>query len=586
MRIHRFVFCPIAGVVRSVCHSYADARAAKTYAGRMSETRAAVVLNPAKVSSDATATGAELTYLQVDAQTEIAGKVGEMARILGGRNGFIVLPPIRKITVALGIVLLMVGCAVGPDFKRPAAPAAKEYTSHPLPADVEPGGGGGAPQHFVQNMDIPAQWWTLFHSPSLNRLVEQALKANPTLKAAEATLRQAQENVYAAEGALFPSVNANGAVSRQKTNGATAGKAGPGPLFTLYNASVSVSYGIDIFGTARRTLEAIGAQADFERFQMKAATLTLTSNVVTTAVQEASLQAQIAATREIVDVQSQQLDVLQHQSNVGAVSLASVLAQKTTLAQTRANLPVLEKQLALIHNQLAALAGHFPSQDGGVTFDLDSLQLPQELPVSLPSMLVKQRPDIRASESQLHAASAEIGVATANMFPQFTISGSAGSVANAAGNLFTAGSGIWDAVAGLTQPIFHGGTLLHQRRAAVAAYAAAEAQYRSTVLSAFQDVANVLDALQFDATILQAQQTAAQSAAEYLDIARQQYQSGAISFIALLNAQQAYQQTRIALVQARASRYTDTAALFASLGGGWWSRKDADMDKQPGADKP
>ncbi len=251
-----------------------------------------------------------------------------------------------------------------------------------------------------------------------------------------------------------------------------------------------------------------------------------------------------------------------------------VLAQKTLLAQTRANLPLLEKQLAQIRNQLAALAGYFPSENEVEAFDLEMLQLPQELPVSLPSKLVEQRPDIRAAESQLHAASAQIGVATANMFPQFTISGSAGSVATSAGNLFTAGTGVWSAGANLLQPIFHGGTLLHQRRAAVAAYDGAAAQYRSVVLSAFKDVANVLDALQSDAGIVQAQMVAAQSAADSLDITRKQYQIGAASYLALLNAQQAYQQTRIALAQARASRFADTAALFQSLGGGWWNRVD------------
>jgi len=428
----------------------------------------------------------------------------------------------------------------------------------------------------MEGMDIPAQWWTLFHSPSLNLLVERALKANPNLEAAQATLRQAQENVYAAEGVLFPAVNANGSALREKYNGAQFGQPGtPGPLFTLYNASVNVSYGIDLFGAARRTLESLEAQKEFERFQLEGAYLTLTSNVVTTAVQEASLRAQITATREIIDVESQQLDMLQHQLSVGVVSLSSVLAQQTVLAQTRANLPLLEKQLALIRNQLAALAGYFPSEDGGEAFDLEMLQLPQDLPVSLSSRLVEQRPDIRAAESLLHSASAKVGVATANMFPQFTISGSVGTVATSAGSLFSSGSAVWSVGANLTQPLFNGGMLQHQRRAAVAAYDGAAAQYRSTVLSAFQDVANVLDALQFDAGILQAQMQAGQSAADSLDIARKQYQIGAASYLALLNAQQAYQQTRIALVQARASRYADTAALFQSLGGGWWNREDA-----------
>ena len=435
-------------------------------------------------------------------------------------------------------------------------------------------------QHFAEGTDIPAEWWSLFHSPALNRLVEQALKSNPTLTAAQASLRQAQENVYAAEGTLYPSVNAGLSATRQQTNGAQSGHPGTaGSLFTLYNASVSVSYSLDIFGVTRRTLESLEAQAEYQRFQLEAAYLTLTSNVVTTALQEASLRAQVAATREIVDVENQQLDMLQHQYSVGAVSLSSVLAQKTVIAQTRANLPALEKQLALIRNQLAALAGHFPSEDKGEPFELAMLQLPMDLPVSLPSKLVEQRPDIRAAEAQLHSASAQIGVATANMFPQFTISAGAGSVANAASGLLKSGSAIWNVGADLTQPLFRGGTLLHQRRAAVAAFDAAAAQYRSVVLSSFQNVADVLDALQSDTDILEAQTLAAQSAADGLDIARKQYQIGASSYLALLNAQQTYQQTRISLVQAQATRYSDTAALFQSLGGGWWKRNDVGGDE-------
>ena len=479
--------------------------------------------------------------------------------------------PIKKLAFVTAVAVLMTGCAVGPDFQKPSPPAVKSYTAEPLPA--RPASPDSA-QQFVEGRDIPAQWWTLFHSPALNQLVEQSLKANPDLQAAQATLRQAQENVYAAEGTLFPSVNANGSVVREKTNGAQNGQRFPGSLFTLYNASVSVSYGIDLFGIARRNLESVEAQQEFERFQLEGAYLTLTANVVTTAVQEASLRAQIAATREIIDAEAQQFDMLQKQYSVGAVSQSSVLAQQTALAQTRATLPVLEKQLTQIRNQLGALAGYFPSENGAAAFDLEMLKLPQELPVSLPSKLVEQRPDIRAAESQLHAASAKIGVATASMLPQLTLSANAGSVANSAGDLFSSGSGIWSVGAGLLQPIFRGGTLLHQKRAAVAAYDAAAAQYRSVVLSAFKEVANVLDALQSDTRIFQAQTVAAQSAAESLDITRKQFQIGAASYLALLNAQRDYQQTRIALAQAQATRYADTAALFQSLGGGWWNRDD------------
>jgi NodT family efflux transporter outer membrane factor (OMF) lipoprotein len=493
--------------------------------------------------------------------------------------------PIKKFVVVSAV--LMAGCAVGPDFERPAAPPVKAYTSAPLPQHAAADAAGKQAQKFMDGADIPAQWWELFHSPALNQLVESALNANPNLQSAQASLRQAHEYVLAAQGALLPEVNANGSAMREKFVGAQFGQPNnPGSAFSLYNASVTVSYGIDLFGEARRTLESIGAQEEFQRFQLEGAYLTLTSNVVTAAVQEASLRAQIAATREIIDAESQQLDVLQNQYQVGGVALSSVLAQKTLLAQSRATVPALEKQLALIRNQLATLAGHFPSENEQAAFDLEMLQLPQELPVSLPSKLVEQRPDIRAAESLLHSASAQIGVATANMFPQLTLTGGLGSMATTPGDLLGAGSGVWNLGANVVQPIFHGGTLLHQKRAAVAAYDAAAAQYRSVVLSAFQDVANVLDALQSDANIFQAQTAAAQAAGENLEIARKQYQIGAASYLTLLNAQQAYQQTRIALAQARASRYADTAALFQSLGGGWWNRDDvAAAAQKPGEQK-
>lgn len=467
---------------------------------------------------------------------------------------------------------------VGPDFQRPAPPSVKAYTKSPLPGhSISPEADDGISQKLLEGRDIPAQWWTLFHSPALNHLVEQALKSNPSLEAAQATLRQAQENVYAAQGTLYPSVNANGSAARQKFVGAQFGQPSfPGSIFSLYGASVSVSYGVDLFGGARRTLETMGAQAEFENFQLEGAYLTLTSNVVTTAVQEASLRAQIAATREIIDSESQLLDILERQFDVGAVPITSVLAQKTALAQTQASLPVLEKQLAQIRNQLGTLAGYFPSENSLEEFNLEMLQLPHELPISLPSNLVEQRPDIRASESLLHAASARIGVTTANMLPQFTINSNVGSMATTPGGLFSAGSGIWSLGGNLVQPIFNGGTLLHERRAAIAAYDGVAAQYRSVVLSAFQDVANVLNALQSDTKIFQSQTLASQSAADNLEISRKQYQIGAANYLVLLNAQQSYQQTRIALAQASASRYADTAALFQSLGGGWWNRNDTD----------
>jgi len=291
-------------------------------------------------------------------------------------------------------------------------------------------------------------------------------------------------------------------------------------------------------------------------------------------VQEASLRAQIAATHEIIGAETEQLDIVRRQFELGGASGSDVLAQETALAQEKATLPPLEKQLAQERDLLRALAGHLPSEDLGVDFDLATLRLPADLPVSLPSKLVEQRPDVREYEALLHEASAQIGVATANMLPQFTITAAYGSYATRAASLLSPGTTVWDAAAGVTQPLFEGGTLLHKRRAAIAAYDQAAAQYRYTVLTAFQNVADSLRALQSDADALKAQLAAQRSAANSLEISSNQYRVGAITYPTLLNAQNSYQQTRINLVQAMANRYADTAALFQALGGGWWNRSD------------
>jgi NodT family efflux transporter outer membrane factor (OMF) lipoprotein len=462
---------------------------------------------------------------------------------------------------------------VGPDFLRPAVPDAAGYTPEKLAsetaaADIH----GGEAQRFVHDLDIPGQWWTLFHSPPLNALIEQALEANPTLDAAKAALREAQENVYAEQGALFPTVTGNLSTTREKISGASFGIPGFSSIFNVHTASLDVSYPVDVFGGTRRQIESLTAQADFERFQLEAAYLSLTANVVTAAVTEASLRAQIDATREIIDIETQVLDVLQRQFELGGQSKAAVLQQAATLAQERATLPPLEKQLAQQRNLLANLAGRFPSQNVGESFEVAALQLPKEVPVSLPSKLVEQRPDVRSSEATLHEASAQIGVATANQLPQLSLSAQYGS--SSTGSLFTPGSGIWSIGANVAQTLFDGGTLLHKKHAAVAAFDQAAAQYRSTVLAAFQDVANALRALQSDADALRAQVAAERAAADSLAISREQFRAGGITYLSLLTAEQTYQQVRLNLVQAQASRYSDTAALFQALGGGWWNRAD------------
>jgi NodT family efflux transporter outer membrane factor (OMF) lipoprotein len=478
----------------------------------------------------------------------------------------------------LVIGVALAGCAVGPDFERPEAPAVDRYTREPLPqatnsADIE----GGEAQRFVQGLDIPGQWWTLFHSPALNALIEQALKNNPTLPAAEAALRQAWENVYAAQGAFFPTAVASYSASSNKTATGvvfTAASSGS-PYFTLHTAQVVVSYAPDVFGGTRRQVESLMATAEFQRFQIEAAYLTLTSNVVAAAVQEASLRGQIAATEEIIRIETEALGILRKQFEFGQVAGADVAAVEATLAQAQATLPPLQKQLALQRDLLTALIGRLPSQEPAETFELASLQLPQELPVSLPTNLVDQRPDIQSAQAQLHAASALIGVAIAAQLPQFTLTANAGTVANQIGQLFiTPETAFWSVAGNVAQTIFDAGTLLHKKRATDAAFDEAAAMYRSTVITAFQNVADALHALQSDAETLKAAYGAERAAFRSLEIARRQLQLGAIGYLGLLTTENTYQTALIALVQAQAARYADTAALFQALGGGWWNRED------------
>jgi len=485
-----------------------------------------------------------------------------------------------RIGLRLNAVLagfLLAGCAVGPDFSRPAAPAVSGYTAQPVsaPTASAPVAGGEA-QRFVSAADIPAQWWTLFRSPALNSLIEQSLKNNPNLQQAEAALRVAQETAYAQAGAYYPSVSANFSPTRQKEalGSVTSSAASGASLFNLHTAQLNVSYTADVFGGNRRAVESLQAQADAQRFQLEAAYLTLTSNVVAAAVQEASLRAQITATETMVKIEQEQLDLFKRQLQLGAVAEANVIAQVAALAQTKAMLPPLQKQLAQQRDLIAALAGRFPSDAPGEKFDLSSLQLPQELPLTLPSKLVEQRPDVRAAEEQLHSASAQIGVAKANMLPQFTLSAAGGSMATQVSQLFKSGNGFWTLAGGITQPLFEGGALLHKKRAAEAAYDEAAAQYRGTVIAAFQNVADTLQALQFDADALQAAAEAERSASDSLAISRRQVELGDIGYVSLLAAEQTYQQASLNLVQAQANRYADTAALFQALGGGWWNRSD------------
>jgi len=470
----------------------------------------------------------------------------------------------------------LAGCAVGPDFRRPDPPAVASYTSEAIPAETSAAPGiGGAAQRFVPGGEISARWWELYRSHGLDRWIREAIANSPTLDAAEAALRRAQEVRRARTGDLVPAVDGSVSASRQRPSGATFGEAdlqiNP---FTLYNASVSVSYTLDLFGRTRRELEALQAQIDLRGFQVEGAYLSLTSNIATTAFQEASLRGQLQATREILATQEELLAMVERQFELGGIAKTDVLAQRASLAQSRATLPPLEKRLAQTRHQLAVLAGRFPGDAADLPeFGLEDFQLPEALPVSLPSSLVRQRPDIRSAEELLHAASATVGVAAANLYPQVTLSAQYGTTALQAGDLFRPGSVVWGIGAGLLQPIFHGGALEANRRAEVAGFDQAAAQYRETVLQAFRDVADVLRALEFDARTLKAQSDAETAARDTLDIARKQVRYGATSYLSLLDAQRRYHLARILLVQAQALRFADTAALFQALGGGWWTRE-------------
>jgi NodT family efflux transporter outer membrane factor (OMF) lipoprotein len=481
------------------------------------------------------------------------------------------------VTLVLASTAVLAGCTVGPDFARPEAPKADGYTPEPLaPQTASAAGNGGTAQTFIQGKDIPGQWWTLFHSKQLNALIDEALKANPDLDAAQASLRQARENLYAQQGSLFPTLTGNASAQQQKFSGISFGEPGLSAVFGVTSASLNISYVADVFGGVRRQVESQAAQAEFQRFELEATYLTLTSNVVTAAVNLASLRAQIAATEDSIRIQSNALGIVRRQFDLGGASRADVLVQEATLTQTQATLPPLQKQLAQQRNQLMTLIGRLPSQDRGETFDLATLRLPEELPLSLPSKLVEQRPDVRAAEAQLQAASADIGVAIANQLPQISITGLLGATSGGIGTLFLPASGVWTIGASVAQTMFDAGTLEHKKRAAVAAFEKAAAQYRSTVLTAFQDVANALRALQSDAETLRAQTAAEQTAAASLRLSQQQYELGAVNYLILLNAQQTYQNAVLNRVRAQAARYTDTAALFQALGGGWWNRADVD----------
>jgi NodT family efflux transporter outer membrane factor (OMF) lipoprotein len=478
--------------------------------------------------------------------------------------------------IATSALLLTAGCVVGPNFKKPAPPDVAGYTPTPIATTSSTANvAGGEAQHLVEGRDIPGEWWALFRSKPLNDLIERALKANPDLKAAQAALIVARENVLAQRGYYYPNVTGSFSVTRARSATDLSPVTSTSVVnYSLYTPQVSVSFVPDVFGLNRRTVESLQAQEQQTRFALAATHITLSSNVAAGAIQEASLRGQMKATNELITINTDMLKIIREQYAKGYASELDVAAQESQLAQVVATMPPLMKQLAQQRDLLAVLAGGFPIQDLTEKFELSNLQLPQELPLSLPSHLVEQRPDVGQAEENLHSASAQIGIAVANRLPSFALTADAGSNPVAISRMFSGGNGFWDLGAGVTQPIYNAGILRHRERAAQAAYIQAAEQYRGTVLTAFQNVADTLHALYQDADALKAATAAKDAASVTLELAKKQYGSGYLSYLALLSAESAYQQALINLVQAQANRYADTAALFQALGGGWWNRPD------------
>jgi NodT family efflux transporter outer membrane factor (OMF) lipoprotein len=473
----------------------------------------------------------------------------------------------------------MAGCSVGPDYRAPEIPKVTGYTAGTQPqATASAEGPAGASQQLIGGRDLPAEWWAVFQCESLDRLVRQALSESPTLVKAQARLRKAQEDLAARKGVLqLPEVDATLSGNRIQVQPESLGVQSL-PIdtpFNLYFASLGITYTLDLFGSSRRELEALRAAIDYQQFELEAARLMLSGNVVTSAIREASLREQIATTQEIVSLQEKQVSITEAMARAGGLSAADVASQRGELARSRAELPLLQAQLEQVRHRLAVYVGKPPQTAELPEFRLSDLHLPAELPVSVPSELARQRPDIRAAEALLHAACARVGVATANLYPSIRLSANGGTLATTISSLFSSGTGFYLLAASLAQPLFHGGELRAKKRAAVAAFEQAGAAYQEVLLQGFQNVADILRALEADAQVLHERSEAATQARTAFDITSARYKVGGVSQLALLEAQREYRQASVQQTQAIADRYADSAALFQALGGGWWNREAA-----------
>jgi NodT family efflux transporter outer membrane factor (OMF) lipoprotein len=488
-----------------------------------------------------------------------------------------------KTVYGLAAAVVLTSCAVGPDFHSPAPPDVDRYTKEPLEKRTSSSDAPtGQAQHFVQGRDLQQEWWVLFKSRGLNALIEQGLKNNPNLQSTIATLRAAKEAVYAQEGKYFPVAQYGFSPTRQQTasvlSPALSSPTQPNP-FNLYTNQVQVSYTFDVWGLNRRTVESLQSLADNQRFQVEAAYLALASNIAVAAITDASLRGQIDATNELISINKKMLDILHKQFNTGYANRNDVALQEAALAQEEATLPPLRKALQQNRDLLSALVGVYTAQEPRETFRLDDLSLPVDLPVSLPSQMIEQRPDVRAAQEQLHSAGALVGVATANMLPNFTLSANYGYINTALAGLLSPANEFWLIGGNAAQTLFDGGTLLHELRGARATYDAAAWSYRSTVVGAVQNVTDSLRAIQNDADALKAARDFERASKISFDLARQQMETGYANILILLTAQQTYLQAVIQVVQARAARLSDTVALYQALGGGWWNRVEPPTEK-------
>lgn len=497
-------------------------------------------------------------------------------------------PSVRLRALPLAIAAAVLGgcTTVGPDFKTPEPPQTATYTRQPMPAQTAsaPGTLGGT-QHFVQAGQVAPDWWKAFGSAKLDALVADALQNSPSLAAAEATLRQAQQTYAAQAGStLYPTVNGKLGASRNQANAASSGQSGDHTtIYNLYNAGIAVNYNFDLFGGNRRALEALAAQTEYQRYQLDAARLTLAGNVVTAAITQAQLAGQIAATEAIADAQAKQLAIADKRFELGAAARSDVLTLRTQYEQTRATLPGLRNKLEQTDHLLAVLVGRAPGTVDLPHFTLIDFTLPATVPLVVPSELVRQRPDIQASQALLHAATAQYGVAVSNLYPQINLSASLGTQALTTGALFGPGSMVWSLAGSLAQPLFNAG-LKSAANAAQASLQAAGANYQQTVLGALRNVADALRALDNDAQTLNAQSAADASAQQSVELAQSQFQLGATSYLLLLTTQQQAQQARINLIAAQAQRLADSAALFQAMGGGVVDTSRASTAQSPSSD--